>query len=214
MAGRITAIRLQKRDTRRVNVFIEGEFALGLALELAVGLSKGQYLSDAEIADLRAADEQARAYEQALDFLAPRPRSQAEVANRLRRKGFSESAVKETLTRLSRAGLIDDEAFARYWIANREQFRPRGRRALRYELRRKGVPDRVIDELLPEVDEVESACRAARQRMHKWRNLDPATRRRKMSDYLRRRGFDYEVIREAWGRLQAEEGEDIEIWDV
>ncbi len=214
MAGQITAIEVQKRDRRRVNVFVEGKFALGLALELAVGLSKGQYLSDVEIADLRAADERVRAYEQALDFLAPRPRSKREVADRLRRKGFSAAAVDETIERLSRAGLLDDRAFARYWIENRERFRPRGRRALRYELGQKGVPDQVIDELLSEVDETESAYRAALQRIRRWRSLDPVTRRRKLSDYLRRRGFDYEVIREVWGRLQAEEGEGVKTWGV
>jgi len=83
MAGRITAIRVQKRNRKRANVFIEGDFAFGLAMIEAAKLSKGQYLSDEEIASLRLADEKERAYELALGFLSYRPRSQAEVARRL-----------------------------------------------------------------------------------------------------------------------------------
>jgi regulatory protein len=222
MAGRITAIRVQKRNRKRVNVFIEGDFAFGLAMIEAARLSKGQYLSDEEIASLRLADEKERAYELALDFLSYRPRSQAEVARRLRQKGFCEPAVERVLQRLSQAGLLDDQAFARYWIDNREQFKPRGIRALRQELRQKGVPDDVVDELVKDVDETESAYRAVAQRVPGWQHLDPVAFRRKLSGYLQRRGFGYDAIREVWDRVMAEreekdfsmaEREDTTIWD-
>jgi len=222
MAGRITAIRVQKRNRKRANVFIEGDFAFGLAMIEAAKLSKGQYLSDEEIASLRLADEKERAYELALGFLSYRPRSQAEVARRLRQKGFCEPVVERVLQRLSQAGLLDDQAFARYWIDNREQFKPRGIRALRQELRQKGIPDDVVDELVKDVDEIESAYRAVAQRVPRWQHLDPVAFRRKLSGHLQRRGFGYDVIREVWDRVMAEreekdfsivEREDTTIWD-
>jgi regulatory protein len=126
----------------------------------------------------------------------------------LREKGFSETTVEVVIERLSRAGLLDDEAFARFWIDNRGQFKPRGRFALRHELGQKGIDSRIVDTLLEEIDETENAYRAALQRYARWERLDPATRRRKLSDYLRRRGFGYETIRQIWERLNAEQETD------
>lgn len=222
VAGRISSLEVQRKNPQRVNVFVEGTFALGLALIEAAKLSKGQFLSDADIADLRQRDDRERAYELALNYLSYRPRSEGEVRKRLRQKGYPEQAVEEAMDRLRRAGLVDDEAFARYWIANRDQFKPRGRYALRQELRQKGVPDRVVGELLEDVNEDDNAYQAAIQRLSRWQGLALDEQRRKLSGYLQRRGFRYETIREVWERLLAEElvhepdmrdGEDRPTWD-
>ena len=207
MAGQITEIRVQKRNPRRANVFVDDEFAFGLAMIEAAKLHKGQYLSDEDIAALQVADEQERAYERALHFLSYRPRSKAEVARRLRRD-FSEAGVDAVVCRLSRVGLLDDEAFAEYWISNREQFKPRGRRALRYELRQKGVDHDIIDALLEQNNEVEGAYRVATGRLARWQHLDVTTLRRKLSEYLVRRGFSYQAIGEVWERIAAEREND------
>lgn len=204
MAGRITAIQVQKNNAQRANILIEGEFAFGLALIEAAKLKLGAYLEDADIERLLQFDEQERAYEQALGFLSYRPRSQSEVSRNLRDKGFGAPAIEEAIERLQRVGLLDDEAFARYWIGNREQFKPRGERALRYELRQKGIDDQVIDRLVQDTDESESAYRAAVQRIERWKRLDPAVRRQKLSAYLQRRGFGYEAIQDVWERLDKE----------
>jgi len=222
MAGRITAIRVQKRNPNRASVFIDGQFSFGLEMTEAAKLSRGQYLDDHEIAALRAVDEEGRAYESALQFLSYRPRSRSEVVRRLTKHGFSEPAIETALDRLTRSGLLDDRAFAEYWIGNRERFKPRGRYALRHELRQKGVPSDMIDALLDEVDESDSAYRAAVERLDRWRGLDADVLHRKMSGYLQRRGFGYVVIQEVWERILAgrvanesdpEESEDAIVWD-
>ena len=79
MAGHISALRFQKRTSERVNVFLDGSYAFALPATVAAGLRPGQYLSDEDIARLKALDEQERAYERCLRFLAYRPRSTAEV---------------------------------------------------------------------------------------------------------------------------------------
>ena len=222
MAGRITSIRVQKRNPNRANVSIEGEFAFGLAMIEAAKLTKGQHLSDADIEALQGRDEQERAYESGLTFLSYRPRSKDEVVRRLRKKGYSGETIEAMVGRLHQTGLLDDEAFARYWISNREQFQPRGAFALRSELWQKGVEGSTVDALLEEVDEEESAYRSAMKRLSRWERLDPALRRRKMTDYLRRRGFGYETIRCVWERLITERSidksemdkrEDTTTWD-
>ena len=213
MAGRITSITVQKRNPNRANVYVEGEFVFGLAMIEAAKLKKGQHLSDADIETLQGIDEQQRAYESGLTFLSYRPRSKDEVVRRLQKKDYSGEAIEAAVGRLHRTGLLDDEAFARYWISNREQFQPRGAFALRRELWQKGVESSIVDAMLEEVDEDESAYRSAVKRLSRWERLDPALRRRKMTDYLRRRGFGYETIRSVWERLIAERLIDISEMD-
>ena len=75
-----------------------------------------------------------------------------------------QEVVEETLGRLNQVGLLDDLAFARYWVENRFQFRPRGLIALRQELRQKSVDEAIIEEVLPEYDEEEAAARAGEGR--------------------------------------------------
>jgi regulatory protein len=204
MSGRITAIRVQKRNKDRANVYLDGEYAFGLELIEAAKLSRGQVLQDEEIAALKVIDEIGRAREAALTFLAHRPRSKREVVQRLRKHGYPDPAIEAAMERLERAGFVDDGAFAEFWVRNREQFRPRGRYALRQELRQKGVESAVIEAALQDLDESDSAYRAAMQRAPRWASLDEATAYRKCSGFLQRRGFGYEVIREAWARIQAE----------
>ena len=137
----ITDLKPQKRAKNRVNVFLDGEFAFGLALQHSYDLNVGQALSTMDVTRLRAADEVDQAYHRALRFLEYRPRSVEEVRRRLSLHGLSTEVVKEVLKRLAKVKLIDDAAFAAFWLENRSTFRPRGRRALRMELRLKGVLD-------------------------------------------------------------------------
>jgi regulatory protein len=204
MAGRITEIRVQKRNPDRANVYIEGQFAFGLELIEAAKLSRGQVLADEDIAALKVIDEIGRAREAALTLLAHRPRSKSEVVQRLRKHGYPDPAIDAALERLERAGFVDDSAFAEYWVRNREQFRPRGRYALRQELRQKGVASEVIEAVLQDLDESDSAYRAAMQRAASWSRLDETSGYRKCSGFLQRRGFGYDVIQEVWARIQAE----------
>ncbi len=206
MGGTITALIVQKRNKERVSVYLDGRFAFGLALSEAMKLRKGQYLSDEEIARLRAADEVEIAREHALRFLSYRPRSAAEVRRNLRqnKRQFSEETIEAVIARLERAGLIDDEAFARFWVENRARFGPRSARALRYELQRKGVPEAAIVAALADLDEEEAAYQAACQRAPRYARMDRRAFREHLGSYLARRGFSTHTIRDVLNRLWAE----------
>ncbi|HLY24892.1 MAG TPA: RecX family transcriptional regulator, partial [Aggregatilineales bacterium] len=188
----------------RVNVFLDGEFAFGLALIEAAMLHKGQQLSDAEISALKAGDEVQQAYDRAIRFLGQRPRSTAEVRRSLSQRQIDAGVIDEVIARLEGQGYLDDAAFARYWIGNRQQFRPRGERALRFELREKGVPDSIIGETLSGFDTSEAAYQAAQDRARRLRGLEKREFREKLGAFMARRGFDFETVREVTDRLWAE----------
>jgi regulatory protein len=195
MSGTITGLEIQKQNKNRVNIYLDGSYAFSLDVMGAAPLRKGQHLTDADIARLRQADEVAQAYESAIRFLGNRPRSSNEVRRKLAGKNTPDAVIEIVITRLEAAGYINDLEFARYWVRNREESRPRGSIALRAELRERGVPPAIIDEVLAEQDAVPLALRAAEKKVQSLRGTDRQTFRRKLSGFLMRRGFDYETVR-------------------
>ena len=138
-------------------------------------------------------------YDVAVRYLASRPKSVAEIARHLRSKRYDDDDVARAIDRLRAQRYVDDEAFARYWVEQRERFKPRGDRALRTELVQKGVSRDVIEVVLgeraPDAD-VEQAKRALSRPMTRWATLTPPERKRKIHTYLAARGFDYGTIEE------------------
>jgi len=206
MAGTITRLTFQKRHCQRVSVYLDEQYAFGLPAIEAAKLKPGQFLSDAEISRLRDLDARERAYERVLRLLAHRPRSEAEVRRYLERKDTPPDAVEQVIERLKREGYLDDAAFVRFWVENRERFRPRGPWALRQELHRKGVAKPLIEEALAGLDSEDSAYRAVRRRLRQWSGLEYGDFRRSVGSYLARRGFDYDVISDVVERLWKEAG--------
>jgi len=206
VAGTITAIEVQKKNTRRANLYVDGAFVCGVALEVVVqaGLRRGQVLADAEIEQLIANDNFERAYASALRLLSYRPRSESEVRRHLTSKKVAPAVIEQVVERLNTARLLDDAAFAQFWVENRETFNPRGRRLLRRELQQKGVDATTIDAAL-DVDEAESAYLAAQRKVRALAGLDYNTFRRQLGDYLLRRGFDYETVHATVRRLWQEQ---------
>lgn len=201
--GKITAIAAQAHDTQRVNIFVDGEFAIGISLATlaAEQLFVGFQLDEAGWARLEAAAQAEKAMSAALRLLDVRPRAAAELRLRLRRKDYPPEVIDAAIARLVELGLVDDAAFSRYLIENRQTFRPRGRLAIRDELRRKGVEREVIDAAFdeqseePEVEQ-ERALEVARKAVGRYAGApDRITFQRRLGGYLQRRGFTFATIR-------------------
>jgi regulatory protein len=206
---KITALQVKKRNPNRVNIHLDGEFAFGVDRIVAAWLQVGETLDEEKIQELQAEDARERAMQQALLFLSFRARSEAEIRQNLRKHEFPQVAIEATLDRLRREGFANDTQFAQAWVENRNTFRPRGRRALTQELRQKGVADSVIQSALEEVDEESLAYNAAQQKARKIHVQDWNGFRKKLSEFLARRGFSYSVIKpivsKIWDELHPEE---------
>ncbi len=199
--GVITALQVQKRDKERVNVFIDGEFAFGLNVLDAARLRKGQVLAEAEIVALRDADAVVQAVNIAAHFLSYRPRSEQEVRRNLTEKETPAAIIDVAIERLNGLGYLDDAAFARYWVDNRNQFKPLSHRALRQEMRQKGLSDTVIAEALGDQSESDLAYKAATTQLRKFRNRTLREFKTKMNAFLQRRGFSYSTTQDVVARL-------------
>jgi regulatory protein len=214
MAGTVTGLVVQKRNPKRVNVYVDGAYAFPLDLSVVMkrGLKSGQPLSDEEIEYLTAADDVEKAYNRALNLLSYRPRSVAEVQRNLQRKKVAFETIEAVVARLTQSRMLDDAAFARFWVENRTAFSPRSGRLMSYELRQKGVAGGDIEVALPSEDG-DSAKEAAMRRARSLASLDYETFRKKLLPYLQRRGFGYETASEAvesaWQESRSSDGERI-----
>lgn len=207
--GTITALTTQVRNPNRVSVFVDGDFALGLALEVAATLRVGQQITQAELEQLDVRDEVYRGRERVLRLLARRPYSSAEISRYLRRHQYGDDMIQNIIDDLTDAKLIDDDAFAAYWVEQRETFRPRSLLALRQELSQKGIERDIVNEALSELDEAEAARRVARKQAGRWHGLPETEWRTKITQYLLRHGYPYdlvkEIVTELWLALEIDE---------
>ena len=206
--SKITALRIGRGRGKRVNVFLDGRFVLSLESEVVVkeGLQVGQELSTAQVEMLSGSDRRQRCLNAAYRYLSYRPRSESEVRERLQRRGFDGDCTEAVMAKLREQGLVDDMAFARFWKENRESFSPRSQRLTRLELKRKGVVSDVIDRVVDAVDDSDSAYRAALDRVRRLPLSDYQSFRRRLGEYLKRRGFGYEVINHTVERVWQEQG--------
>lgn len=191
---KITAIEVQKRTPNRVNIHLDGEFAFGLARIVAAWLRVGQEISEEKIEQLVAEDARERAYQQAMLFLSYRARSEAEIRKNLRKHEIPEAVIEQTVERLRQDGLANDNQFAQAWVENRNTFRPRSRRMMAMELKQKGLADEAIQSAVESVDDDASAYEAAQKRAVRFKGLEWIDFRRKLSEFLARRGYSYSVI--------------------
>jgi regulatory protein len=149
-----------------------------------------------------------------LHQLELRPRTRAELAAVLRRKGVEDAVADEVLGRFEDVGMIDDAQFAQLWVSSRHRGRGLARRALSQELRRKGVDDSSIADAVATLDtdqEVATARALVDRRLRATAGLPTDARVRRLAGMLARKGYPaglaFRVVKEAL----ADEGEEAEL---
>ncbi len=210
---RITALQPQANNPDRVNVFVDEHFLLGAnaLIVLRLGLRIGQELLPVQLEELQREEALQQAIDRAMNYLSFRPRSREEVRLYLRRKETPLELIDAVLERLQQLDLINDRAFAEFWVGTREKFSPRGTRLLKNELRMKGVERTIADEMLDDQQDEERAMRAGRKKaltLIRLARMDYATFSQRLGSFLQRRGFSYEVTKRSvkmlWEELRDE----------
>ena len=176
-----------------------------------MGVRRRQKSLEARRAERAEIDDPSLVLAAAVRFLEARPRSTDEVRRRLLIHGYRQDLVEGCLERLGDLGILDDEAFARSWVESRDRARPRGERALRSELAKKGIDRQVSDDVLEErlIDQPDADADAARRVLSRHasalaRMTDPRARRQRAYALLARNGFDSEIAVAAINELLQE----------
>ncbi len=193
----ITSIKQQKNKDR-VNVYLDDVFGFGIDLDnfVLLNLKVDQELTEKEVEEIVRKAEFQKTLDKLLRFATLRPRSEKEVKDYFRRKEIHESIHLDLLKKLKHLNLLNDLEFARWWIDQRQSFRPKSKRILKQELGIKGIKREIIDEVLDStvVDEEKMARELIEKKAYKWKGLEPRLTRQKMSQYLAGKGFGWDVI--------------------
>lgn len=141
-----------------------------------------------------------RYYNLSLRFLSYRPRSEKEIRDYLEKKKIDEKIIAQIMAKLIEYKFIDDTDFTKFWIEQRTKFKHKPIRVIEYELKQKGINKEIIDNVLANHDEkkntdLESAKKLADKKLDFYRNLEPKKRREKVTNYLLRKGFNYETVK-------------------
>ena len=202
----ITKLVASKGRPKKVKVYLDGKYAFSLEATVALEarLRIDQELSQSKIDRLEYENRLRRALAAAGRLLSFRPRSEKEIRQKLLQKGFDTTIVNESLKYLKEHNLLDDEVFARYWAENRASFNPRSRRLVTLELRQKGVTAQVAEETAEGLDDEAGAYEAGSKKASRMDVSDYEEFRRRLGEYLRRRGFGYDVIDHSVKRLWQE----------
>jgi regulatory protein len=145
-------------------------------------------------------------------LLRSRPRSEFEVRQRLKLKGYSAALIDDTVENFRKTGDLDDEKFARLWVQSRMHMNPAGDVVLRHELKQKGIAEAVISAALEfkaeNYDEHALALSIAEERFHRLKALDRRKALKRVYDFMLRRGFKYDTIQRILGELTGIDDED------
>ncbi len=201
----VTAV-VRKPRRKKVDLYVDGELALTIGAELAVerDLKPGTEMSLRQIGALEYEEARRSCLAAAVRLLSYRQRSERELRERLRQKGFAKPPVDESIARLRDLGYVNDAAFARFYAEGRQSSRPSSQRLLTVELRRKGVEASVAEKATAGVSDEEAAYDAATRRLRMLRGMEYDRFRERLGSFLTRRGFSYDVARRTIDRCWAE----------
>lgn len=215
----ITEISPQKKKGR-VNLFIDGEFFCGLFKETALrgNLKIGQKISQKELEKILEEDQYIKALETSQRFLSFRPRSEKEVENKLKEKGFHPQIIKKTLKHLKKIQLLDDKKFVEIWLADREALKPQGAYKLKRELKNKGISEELVEKVFQNLKDSQKefnlALKAIEKKIGLYKNLPFLEKKKKIEAFLLRRGFSFKTIKKVLDKVNFFNDNIIETKDI
>ncbi len=196
---KITQITPQKRKGR-LNLFVDGDFVLGLHDEIFYKshFHEGDEITESALQQLENEENVLQARDKALRLLGYRARSIAEIRIKLKQKQFNDETVEKVVESLCRSGLLNDTEFADSFARTKIIQRPAGRIFIKQELKAKGISENIIEETLNQIyeefSEKDLAEKLIQKRKSLTKNIEDPKERKRIIDLLRRRGFNWDII--------------------
>lgn len=205
---KVTAIKQQVKLQGRYSIFVDEKYAFSLSegALLDAKIYVGNELDEEQVKAYKKLSADDKAYNLTLAYVARRMRSQWELQDYFRRKGYDEEVAKQILEKLERFGYVNDETFARSWVENRRLLKPTSKRKLTQELRQKRIADSIIDKVLSEDEADELAV--LRALVEKKRHQTKYSDNLKLMQYLAGQGFGYGDIKAVLGEQADDNFED------
>jgi regulatory protein len=201
----ITAILQQAR--KRYQILVDGEPVLSVHEDVLVkyGLYKGIEIELDDLDEITKAQERHYVSQACFRYLSFRPRTSWEATQHLLQKGYEDQLVKQVIDSMMQRGYLDDRQYAGNWVAERQSGKKLGITRLKQELKQKGIPSTIIEEVIQmeHMDkERKLVTEVAEQRYSRLRNEEWQTIERRLGSYLLRRGFPYHMVRQTLQQIR------------
>lgn len=209
--AKITSVEPQKKNLKRFNIFLDGQFAFGADEDLVVErrLVVGKEIPHEDLDKLLSEAEVGKLMERVYGLLNVRMRSEKEIRDYLKRLSFkrklkgdediSEIVIDTTVSKAKGKGLINDGEFAKAWVEARRKSKKKGKIALKQELFQKGIARDIVDEVMSSGfitgGEEAAAEEALQKKMKVWKGIPKMEFRKKAGEFLMRKGFEYSLVK-------------------
>lgn len=216
---KITKITVQKKNKSRFNVFIDRgngeEFGFGIDEEVYIksNIRKGTELTEKEVHSLQLQDQFQKGLNMSMNYLSYRMRSMDEIRQYLIKKEFESHTAEAVIERLKELGYLDDLEFAKMFIRSKVMTTKKGPKALKQDLKQKGVDDLTIENALTiytEEEQVEEAATLVEKKAKQYKKLSEHALKQKIGQVLQQKGYAWSIIEQAIEKASLSKDEDEE----
>ena len=205
---KITKIEPQKKNPRRLSVFIDGEFSFGADnfTILSHKLSEGDEITSEKLAHIK----NTAVFEDAKNYAAKLISSKSYTVKAMKEKLLShigdDEIIQKTIEFLKEYKLLDDADYARRYAHDLIHLKKFGIRQVKWKLKEKGISDNVIEETIEELnfedtisENLESLIYDTTDQKTLVKNIMKAKR------YLASRGYGFDEINSAFSKIKTED---------
>lgn len=209
----ITKIGRQKNNQERYNIYLNDEYAFAVdeSTLIKFGLMKGKTLEQFDIDEIAYEDEIAKAFNKALHFLSFQMRSEYEVKKKLLDAGHGEAVVLEAIRKLENLGFLNDATYSKALLETKKRTMKKGPRAIRQDLKKKGIDKSLQDEVLETFtyeEQLDIAMQLAEKEVRAGNRKTPTQVKQKIQDVLMRKGYSFSIVSDVLERIKLEREED------
>jgi regulatory protein len=211
----ITKISVQKNLADRYNIFLDEKYSFSVDEEVLTRfqLKKGKELTDLDLVEIEYEDEIRKGVNSAIQYLSYRMRTEKEVMDQLKKKGFNEEVIKEVIHNLYKLSYLNDLEFAIAFVRTQMNTTKKGPEVIKKELRDKGIKKENIDIALTEFKQdhvLRSAISLIEKTMKQNQKISEKMLRQKINQTMMRKGFSKEIINQAMSEVTFEKDEELE----
>lgn len=199
--GVCSGLSVQKKNSNRISLFIDGEFVSGFHQQIILDfkLTIGKAITRKLFSEMKQAEQRYMIRERCFDWLGRRAHSRGELMQKALIKNFPAPIINDVLAELAGKGYIDDQAFAILFVRDKANIYGWGPQKIRSALYQKGLEKPYIEAALKKAvtstEILDNLCKEVIKRKNKFlREDDPYKRKKKLFDFLQRKGYPLDVI--------------------
>ena len=200
---KITDIKEQAKNKKRVSVYLDGEFYCGLDLVTAIKnrLKVGEFIEEETLVQIQYDSEMQACFDKALTFISSAVRTEKQIKDKLSKYGYLDEIIAKAIEKLKSYGYVNDEDYAKRFASTYKGVK--GKRLIKLELKQKGVSEKDAETALEDIESQQEACDRLAEKYLKNKEKDQKNIL-KCYKYLLSKGFDYDEAKQAVDKFNSD----------